>query len=1705
MNQRGLIDVTATTTIVEGQDYIGADRMNISVNIGTDEYIVRTCTLTNCLKGAIYFELSNGGKSSVINSQFTGCQINGSGGAIYINLTRGGEAQVSNSQFTGCQSSYSGGAINANIQSGSILTIDGQCRFTECSTQYSGGGINAQIEGENSKLIFGDGLIFHTCSSNYNGGGIYVYIITGAQLIFEGNCQFKDCSANIISGGGIYAECLGEGSQIRSLGELLFDNCSAFSRGGGGACIHSLNYAFIELNKVTCIDCKSEDGGGIEILIGSNTVLTLSGQASFTRCESIWFGGGIFFSIQRENVEIRITGSMDFVDCTSYFGGGININAQSKIILTISSSCTFLNCTGQEGGGMYLFSGSIDSYIQIAGGGGYFFTSSKGHIVTNNVTCKDCKAYEGGGIFINSQDEISVIELSGIMTFVDCIGSHGGGLYIRIRQSGQVIISNRCTFTRCIAEYGGGIYIDSYDYGNLVIISGYLSFEFCEAQYTGGGLYASNINGSGGGIYSGIDDGSLNIEDTIFDRCSSTQPGKGGGIALIQGISSIISITNSSFINCKTISNSSNQRYGWGGAIFIQTSVTAKNLNESNFQLRDLVFTGCSTVNSIGNNIHIQSSNTYNTGIAIALNSLLTVKDTPNLYTSPEYSNDYMGIDQSKFNYGDTQFTVHEPLFLAAQTDSVIKQYYIRSYDSFNENDCSSTSPCKTINYILSQTPPEGFVKGLSVAIINVLSDSSDQDEINLNNQTKLNNIITIQSDGYQPEENYTKQSISTSSFNKSLFTIAETGHLSLLGLHFDNLNPSSTNPLISLSTDDNNQIPRLTIIDCEFNQDQTPNPIPDLSHSIISINGGQMIISRTKIENYKFNNEKSLIMIKSNQNSSSEYYRKNQIEITQSTFSNISLSGSGNGTSINAQIGSNSQLLIDVCQFIQCKGIDDIRGGAIYLNINNQGQVTISNSSFIQCETNSIGGGFIGGGAIYINIQDQAACIIKMVIFDECKTFSTSLGGGIYLNNNYGGQITLSNSSFIQCEAFDGGAIFLYINIEGQVTISNSLFIQCKVSDYGGAICLNISIEGQVIISNSSFDQCEAEFYGGGISAWEKSGGKLTINGQCNFTQCKAWNSGAIDFFATEMNCQLILDDGVKFEGCQSLHWGGGMFIYIQEQASCIINKVQFKDCSADRGGGIILFPINQMTQIFNGTQFINCQSQNGGGGMEAQLQQENSILELINVMFQNCNILGDEIREGDFGRGGGLYAYVADGGQFTISEKCQFKDCSSDLDGGGCFIYCAGIGSQFQINGQLEFNNCSANTGGGMFISIFDQRTVNFNQISFKDCSAEFGGGIYSIIRDIGQLRIMNQSIFTECRSISGSGGGIYSDIIDGTLNIEDTTFDSCNCTQPGNGGGIALIQGISSIISITNSSFINCETISNSSDQSYGWGGAVFIQTSVTAENLNETNFLLRDLVFTECLAVNSIGNNIHIQSSNTYNTGIAIALNSLLTVKDTPNLYTSPEYSNDYMGIDQSKVIDGNEPYSVHEPLFLAAQTDSVTKQYYIRQLNSFDENECSSTSPCKTINYILSQTPPEGFVKGLSVAIINVLSDSSDQDEINLNNQTILNNIITIQSDGYQPQDDSYNQQSISTSLFSASLFIITETGHLSLLGLHFDNLYPSSTNSLISLSHDDNNQIPRLTIIDCEFNQDQTPNPIPDLSPSIISINGGQMIISKTK
>ncbi|KAA6323435.1 MAG: hypothetical protein EZS28_054316, partial [Streblomastix strix] len=106
--------------------------------------------------------------------------------------------------------------------------------------------------------------------------------------------------------------------------------------------------------------------------------------------------------------------------------------------------------------------------------------------------------------------------------------------------------------------------------------------------------------------------------------------------------------------------------------------------------MTQLSFSGCQSCVGIGNNIHIRSPDTLSFGQKIKTSSLLTVNNVNDLYTSPYYAYDYMGInnDNSDGIGGTTNPTHHDPLFEQYFTSVVPNPSYIDATNGLNIKYC---------------------------------------------------------------------------------------------------------------------------------------------------------------------------------------------------------------------------------------------------------------------------------------------------------------------------------------------------------------------------------------------------------------------------------------------------------------------------------------------------------------------------------------------------------------------------------------------------------------------------------------------------------------------------------------------------------------------------------------------------------------------------------------------------------------------------------------------------------------------------------------------------------------------------------------------------------------------------------------------------------------------------------------------------------
>ncbi|KAA6370721.1 MAG: hypothetical protein EZS28_033752, partial [Streblomastix strix] len=567
-----------------------------------------------------------------------------------------------------------GGAIHAYPLSTSIQLEILYCNFIGCKATVGGGAVNLYIENVDAFTL--KNSQFYNCSSQQSGGALYIYAVGVVYFTMENN-QFYNCSTRGL-GGALYLRSINEA--LNTVENNQFYYCTANEQGGAiqqSSSVDSLQF----IKGVLIENCESQNvGGGIMVDLFDSSpnfgALAEIKQTTIINCKTSYFsyglgGGGIYASIIEGTLNIEDSIISNCNSSQTANGGGINIRKESNNAKLFISNTSLISCKTI----------AKDSYPEFNYGGGIFLDTS---LTTSKL---------------NSQNFLLTD-----LVFTGCESGAQAGHNIHIVspniQATLLFIKNGnlLTVNNTVNLYENELYANDYmGLDNLKFMSGR---PFINPYY---------IDPASGAIYSTLSGGVLIIEDSTFNTCNCTQPGAGGALAIIQDFTSKVFIRNTSFINCKTIMNSSSDYYGWGGAIYIQSSVSSNELSYSNFQMTDLTFSGCEAVNQIGNNIHIVSPDTHLTGLTIAVLGLLTVNGINDLYSSQSYQNDYMGINQSLYNYGQSLPDNHEPLFIEVYSQNFKAQYYIDSSGQDTNNCLSTSTACVTFNHTLSLTLPPEF------------------------------------------------------------------------------------------------------------------------------------------------------------------------------------------------------------------------------------------------------------------------------------------------------------------------------------------------------------------------------------------------------------------------------------------------------------------------------------------------------------------------------------------------------------------------------------------------------------------------------------------------------------------------------------------------------------------------------------------------------------------------------------------------------------------------------------------------------------------------------------------------------------------------------------------------------------------------------------------------------------------------------------
>ncbi|KAA6369791.1 MAG: hypothetical protein EZS28_034682 [Streblomastix strix] len=241
------------------------------------------------------------------------------------------------------------------------------------------------------------------------------------------------------------------------------------------------------------------------------------------------------------------------------YGGAVQVQLTTGGKLTISGSCSFTKCK-----------------ISFAQGG------------------------QGGGLCASIRGNNSQLILEDQISFEECSGFYGGGMYINLSDLGKFIMTGSGLFKDCSCSLvGGGCYITTYGPNYDIKLLGNMQFDGCKSDDYGGGLdiqctYAgqttindlsfNNCNCSqfGGGFYSEFDSGAQMtiIGKITIDNCLSTgsNRGYGGGQYLLaNGSESVVNITGK--LECKQC----HTQYGGGLYADIQDNAIVE-INKASFQ-----------------------------------------------------------------------------------------------------------------------------------------------------------------------------------------------------------------------------------------------------------------------------------------------------------------------------------------------------------------------------------------------------------------------------------------------------------------------------------------------------------------------------------------------------------------------------------------------------------------------------------------------------------------------------------------------------------------------------------------------------------------------------------------------------------------------------------------------------------------------------------------------------------------------------------------------------------------------------------------------------------------------------------------------------------------------------------------------------------------------------------------------------------------
>ena len=599
--------------------------------------------------------------------------------------------------------------------------------------------------------------------------------------------------------------------------------------------------------------------------------------------------------------------------------------------------------------------------------------------------------------------------------------------------------------------------------------------------------------------------------------------------------------------------------------------------------------------------------------------------------------------------------------------------------------------------------------------------------------------------------------------------------------------------------------------------------------------------------------------------------------------------------------------------------------GGGVFVSDNSH--VTIQNGSTIQGNTGTRGGGIYTEHSA-VEVKDST--IANNTATDVPSGASNSnkgLGGGIY---SYDSTLTVTDSTISGNEATGSTSTITY-NKNGELSSST-------LGNGGGGICAvgkdsNVTLNKVTVTGNKATSNVSSNLgAGGGIEA---QGGSLTVKDSTISDNNARGNGGGI--FSAQGN---VLDvSGSTIQGNKGNNGGGihtgeardpsktpskatitdtkildneitgslGGGVHVGTRANATLKDCTVAGNKADTvngtGGGVSAFGIGVDVTLDNVRVENNtADGKNGkGGGVYLQGNQFGA----SSITLKNGTIIQNNTANGKNGNGGGVYlkgnaTLKSDGadGRVTISEN-------KATQGAGIFTEIWKVGQEttaphLVLNDTDVLNNIATSKGGGIHLTT--GTTLDLLKSKVDGNTGGSGGGIFA--KDDAKLNIQDSSISGNTATNGGWGGGIYTDLKNGSITIQGSTIDgNKTTTKNAKGGGVSIAAIGSTQVTIDHNTIQGNEAM--------GDGGGLYIHNNINGQ-------------YKPLDTVVQITNNT-IQNNSCGNSGAGIYVFGVNSVLDS-NLITGNTIASGYGGGGGVRVDTTN---SIPDPVTCTLKNNTIS--------------------------------------------------------------------------------------------------------------------------------------------------------------------------------